>query len=293
MARKEVTAFDRLPGLRWMENGQCALSGAFLDLDGRLDDLFLAWAARSGAVEHRFPILIAADELAKIGYFASFPQLVTFPVTLAADDENLQAFAEANIGAREDGIRLAATAPIRDVLAPAACYPIYIQFQGQRLAAPQYLTVRSTCFRRETYYAPLERQWSFSMREIVCLGTADEVREFLAGYRERIGEFFRRAGLAVAWKDATDPFFRPDRSAKHLMQVLDPVKQEIVFEDRLAIGSINFHQDAFGRAFALERNGEPAYSGCVAFGIERWMRAWIATFGPDPRGWADPRCWQD
>src|SRR5438874_9913215 len=35
-----------------------------------------------------------------------------------------------------------------------------------------YVTTRAACFRRESYYRPLQRQWSFSMREIVCLGTA-------------------------------------------------------------------------------------------------------------------------
>ncbi len=270
-----------------MENGQSALTGKLLALENKLEDLFRSWAAAWGASEYRFPTFIPAAELAKVDYFRSFPHLVTFPVALDPDEENLRRFCSQEALNDPGEICLTSTAPIRDVLTPAACYHFYVHFQGETLDGPRYVTTRGTCFRREAYYAPLQRQWCFSMREIVCIGTAEEVREFLQRTQDHVDGFFRQIGLPIEWQPATDPFFNPSRSPKYLMQKLEPVKTEMVFQDRLAIGSVNFHQDHFGEAFHIRRDGKEAFSGCVAFGLERWLYAWLRHFGADPGGWPE------
>jgi seryl-tRNA synthetase len=274
-----------LPGYGWMENGQSTFSGKLLELYRRLDKLFLSWAAACGAAEYRYPTFIPARELAKIDYFRSFPHLVTFPVVLDVSEENLKRFTEGEPLDSNGEINLTRTAPIRDVLTPAACYHFYIHFQGERLEAPRYVTTRATCFRREAYYSPLERQWSFSMREIVCIGSAEEVKLFLKQYQERVDDFLKKIGLPVEWKQATDPFFNPSRNPKYLLQKLDPAKTEMVYRTGLAIGSINFHRNYFGEAFQISREGKEAFSGCVAFGVERWIYAFLNQFGADERDW--------
>ena len=277
--------FEHLPGHRWLENGQSALSGNLLELYRRLDTLFLSWAGECNAAEYRFPIFISARELARLDYFRSFPHLVTFPVVLDPGEENLKHFSEGEPLDADGSVRLTAAAPIRDVLTPAACYHFYVQFQGERLESPRYVTTRATCFRREAFYSPLERQWSFSMREIVCIGTADEVKQFLKRYQDRVDRFLTRIGLPVEWKDATDPFFNPSRNPKYVLQKLDPVKTEMVYQTGLAIGSINFHRNYFGEAFQISRDGKEAFSGCVAFGIERWIYAFLNRFGSVESHW--------
>lgn len=276
-----------LSGLAWHENGQSSLSGSLLGLEGALDRLFLSWAGAWSADEYRFPPFIAARELARLDYFHSFPHLVTFPTVLDADEENLGRFAAGDALADDGSVRLTATLPIRDVLTPAACYHFYAHFRGQAFDAPRYLTTRNACFRREASYAPLRRQWSFSMREIVCIGSAAEVETFLETTRERVAGFFRRIGLPIVWAHATDPFFNPTRNPKYVAQKLEPVKTEMVFGDDLAIGSVNFHRSYMGEAFSMRRDDEEAYSGCVAFGLERWLYAITSHFGPEPAGWPD------
>ncbi|MBW8886557.1 MAG: hypothetical protein JF616_02265 [Fibrobacteres bacterium] len=318
-----VPRFDpeKLPGLRWHPSGQTSLSGAPLRLFRRLDALFQAWAAECGAEAHRFPAFIAARDLARLDYFRSFPHLVTFPVTLDPDPSNLSAFAQGEPFRNDGSIRLAAAAPVREALTPAACYHFYALLQGSSLDAPLYLTTRAACFRRETHYLPLRRQWNFSMREIVCLGTADEVKDFLQRYREKLEAYFASIGLPIAWETATDPFFNPKANPKYLLQKLDPVKHEMVYRgptaatgiagsgpaaapghgaaasasgqsalsEPLAIGSINFHRNYFGEAFGIKRAGEDAYSGCVAFGLERWIYAFLEAFGSEPSRWPLPQ----
>lgn len=123
------------------------------------------------------------------------------------------------------------------------------------------------------------------MREIVCIGAADEVKQFLQRYQERIDRFFKQIGLSLEWKDATDPFFNPTRNPKYVLQKLDPVKTEMVYRNGLAIGSINFHRNYFGEAFQISREGKDAFSGCVAFGVERWIYAFLDQFGLNQSRW--------
>lgn len=280
-------ALEQTPSYRWHPNGQSAFGEDLLSLYRTLDGLFLRLAGLDGAKEYQFPAFISARELAKLDYFTSFPQLVTFPVCLDADEDNLKAFGDEQPLDSEGRVRLTATAPVREVLTPAACYHLYIHLQGQRLEGPRYLTTRNTCFRRETQYLPLQRQWSFSMREIVCLGSEPEVRGFLETSQARVTRIFAQIGLPIDWKPATDPFFRPQQSAKYLVQRLAPVKTEMVFQDRLAIGSVNLHRNYFGEAFDIRRGGEEAFSGCVAFGLERWMFAFLSHFGTSAGDWPD------
>jgi seryl-tRNA synthetase len=132
---------------------------------------------------------------------------------------------------------------------------------------------------------PLQRQWNFMMREIVCVGSMEEVQTFLKRLREKIEQFFASISLPVIWAEATDPFFNAASNPKYLSQILEPVKTEMLYQDQLAIGSINFHRNFFGESFQIQKNGTTAFSGCVAFGMERWMFAYLSSFGEDENSW--------
>lgn len=270
-------------GLGWQPSGQAVLSGALLELADRLDRCFVAMAGAWGAREFRFPAFVSAAELHRLDYFRSFPHLVTFPVCLDPDEPNLERFTGEPVTG--GAVALTAIEPVREVLTPAACYHIYIHEQGRVFERAQHYTTRNTCFRRERYYAPLRRQWGFTMREIVCVGTLDEVKQFLATCRGQVEALLAATGVPVAWTAATDPFFQPARSAQYLAQRVNPTKTEAVFGDDLAIASVNLHQDHFGHTFDLSRGGAPSFSGCVAFGIERWLHAIVATHGFNPARW--------
>ncbi len=280
-------AFDpaQHPELAWDPAGQAALSGDLLALLESLDAAFVGLAREWNASAHRFPAFLPARDLERVAYFRSFPQHATFPVHLEGSHENLREFADRDALGAGGELRLTRTSPVREVLTPAACYHFYPRLAGRELAAPAYLTTLATCFRRETEYRPLRRQWAFSMREIVCLGTSEEVEAFLARTRARVQALYERWRLPVTWKTATDPFFDPRRNPRHLAQRIEPVKHEMTYEDELAIGSVNLHRNYFGETFAITRAGQPACSGCVAFGLERWLWAVLRQFGPRPQDW--------
>jgi hypothetical protein len=281
-------AAELLPaGLGWHVNGQAVLSGPLLRLASDCDAAFTGLGAIWDAEPEEHPPLIDLARLQAIDYLASFPHLATFPVCLDPDEMNLQEFTSRDPVDSGGAVRLSRMAPIRELLTPAACYHVYLYHQGASLGSARFITTRNTCFRREAYYQPLRRQWSFRMREIICLGTRAEVRAFLAHARAAVSLLLRELDLPVTWEVATDPFFEPARNAKYLAQRLRPTKHEALFGDGLAIASVNLHEDHFGAAFGITRDARPAVSGCVAFGIERWVFAITRRYGPDPKSWPD------
>ena len=74
------------------------------------------------------------------------------------------------------------------------------------------------------------------------------------------------------------------------LQRIKGLKHELVFRfpdgRPLAIASFNDHELFFGDAFKISlTDGSPAWSGCVAFGLERWLMAVLVTHGVEPSGW--------
>jgi hypothetical protein len=277
------TAFAAV-GLTWHPNGQCSLEGPLLALYERLDATFVGRiAAPWDATEERHPPFIAAAELDKLDFFRSFPHLATFPVWLKPGV--LETFGGDEISDGQGNLRLRATGPVRDALTPAACYHLYIRHQNTTLDGPRHLTTCNTCFRHEAYFRPLERHWSFTMREVVCLGSRDEVEFFLEHTRAQVDALLGELDLPVAWCAATDPFYRPRRSASYATQKRNPVKYEAVLDGRLPIASANLRQDHFGSAFHIRRGADDAYTGCIAFGVERWLLAILTRWGAEPSRW--------
>jgi seryl-tRNA synthetase len=274
-------------GLHWSESGQAGLSGPLLELADDCDHAFQILARRWRAREERHGSSLSAAELQRVGYLRSFPHQATFPIRLESDDENLAAFRDGQPVAASGEVVLTRTMPVSDVLTPAACYHLYLAHQNRSIDEPLYLTTRNTCFRTETHYVPLRRQWSFTMREIVCLGGPETVAAFLADARQAVDALLEAIDLPVSWPIATDPFFRPEQNPQYLMQRVAPTKNEASY-DTLAIASLNLHHDHFGDAFGIRIGDRPAHSGCLAFGIERWLFAIVDRHGTDPARWPSP-----
>lgn len=277
-------------GLIWREGGQVSLRGPLRELAERVDAALLALAESAwGAEPEWHPAAMTALRLQRVEYLHSFPQQATFPVRLEPDEANLDAFrAGPIVDAATGHLALTRLAPTAQVLTPAACHHLYTAHEDEQLSAPLYLTTRNTCFRQEERYVPLRRQWSFSMREIVCLGAPGEAAQFFEAGQRAVGRLLDELGLPFAWAGATDPFFRPADNPKYLMQRLSPVKFEAVYGGDLAIGSANLHYEHFGAAFGISRDGAAAHSACIAFGIERWLFAITDHYGTDPAQWPDP-----
>lgn len=258
-------------------DGRATLGPHTTALRQDLDRCFAAWGAGAGAAAATYPPVLRVEDLARLDYFVNFPHLASLVTGLdprAVADGSLRAAAPAAIAPD----RLAESG---HALPSAACYSAYLDLAGTVLTRPARITTSATCFRREEKFEGLRRLFGFTMREIVCVGPRDAVLDHLSAFKARITAFLADLALPVRVQAAADPFFDPD-GGRSLMAKLFPVKEEFVFGGSLAIASVNFHRNFFGERCEIRlEDGSHAFSGCVAFGLERWIAALAEHFDGD------------
>ena len=104
------------------------------------------------------------------------------------------------------------------------------------------------------------------------------------------GALLRSLGLDISLDIANDPFFGRSGRILASAQREQELKWELlapVADDSLtAIASSNYHQDHFGHTYGISTAaGEPAHTGCMAFGEERITLALFSAHGMDTREW--------
>jgi seryl-tRNA synthetase len=257
-----------------------------------LEAMFVGWAAERDAPAVLYPPLVRVADLRRVDYFVNFPHLGILASGLTPDAVTRHGQGPAG-GTPEAGGGDPGVVPAGDLAAAgyalpsATCYSVYFDLAGQVLPQTHRVTTVATCFRRESHYDQLRRLLGFTMREIVCVGEREAVLDHLAHYRRKVRDYLTALGLPVQVQTATDPFFDSSGS-RALTQALFPVKEEFVYDGSLAVASVNFHRNFFGeRCDIRTADGEPAFTGCVAFGIERWISALSTHFGGDLRAVID------
>jgi acyl carrier protein len=249
--------------IEWNAEGGVELRGSALALARHLDSVVAGWARELGAVEEVFSDAIALESLERAGFIEAFPQKL---VCLEEDDD----FARP----------------------PALCYHHYPHLASRVVDEPgSIVTVAGRCYRNEEDRAhPLERLREFTMREIVAVGSESFVETLRRDLIDRVSRWIAGLDLDGFIEVASDPFFTRATRGRKLMQQLQPLKYELRLasgEGRtIAAASFNHHREHFGKAFSIgQQNGNAAHSGCVAFGWERWVIAFVAQHGLDEDNW--------
>ncbi|MGW1782405.1 hypothetical protein ACWCQQ_25190 [Streptomyces sp. NPDC002143] len=244
--------------------------------------------------EYRYPTLISTDALATAGYFASFPQHLMFVTRLHNDIDVYQGFQKSYAETGLDSTVLAACRNVDYCLPPTMCYHTFHQYRGRTLDTDgvHVVTAKGKSFRFEAAYATtMERLWDFTIREIVFMGSREDVLASRELFMRKIFAFMEELGLSGFCEVGNDPFFGGgDTSARIWSQRLLELKYELrltVAPGRtIAVGSFNFHDDLFGHSFGIDHGTEGAVrSGCVGFGLERLVYAFLCQYGLDSDGW--------
>ena len=129
------------------------------------------------------------------------------------------------------------------------------------------------------------------MREYVCIGSPDDVAAFRDRWMERAEGLAGGLGLSFRVDHASDPFFGRVGQIKAVSQKQQSLKFELLVplrseEQPTACMSFNYHREHFGTTWGIEdANGEPAHTGCVAFGMDRLAVALFHTHGTDVACW--------
>ena len=170
---------------------------------------------------------------------------------------------------------------------PATCYHCYAKLAATSLRESVVWTCIARC-RRNEGEVESGRLQTFTMREIVFIGSAGWVRKQRQEWTDRILAFAQTLHLVVQLDAATDSFFAGGEArGRKLLQQIKGLKIELraqmdAKETPLAISSFNLHEKFFSRRFDFQlADGMEAHSGCVAFGLERWALALALTLGPD------------
>ena len=243
-------------------DGALRMHGSVAALRDFFDNTVCDWANELGASAISYPDEIALETLERAGYVSAFPDKL-----VRTDD-----------AARS----------------PAVCYHHYPTLTASTVAeSGAIITAMGRCYRNEfdsSAAHAVERLREFTMREIIVVGSPQLVESVRAGLMGRVEQWLKDLALDGAIETATDPFFTDAARGRLLMQQLLPLKYELrlrVARDRtVAAASFNNHHDHFGKAFGIQlSSGEIANSGCVAFGWERWVIAFVNQHGPDERNW--------
>ncbi|MCZ7417806.1 hypothetical protein [Streptomyces sp. WMMC897] len=256
-----------------------------------LERLLGQTAARLGADEYTVPALLPWSTLEKAGYTGNFPQHITAAGVVRPDLDALDRFGTAtDLPGRAAELEFGPVA-----LAPAVCMGLFERFQGARLEEPLTVTATGQCSRYEgkaVADTSPTRRWSFSMREIVYIGDRPSARAFHAQTLDELIALAEGLGLPCKVQPASDPFFTKARPQMAQYQAAMDVKYELVGRmagdgSGVAISSLNYHNQHFGKGFDIAFGGQPGFSVCWAFGLERWAE-WLGGYlGDDPSDWPD------
>jgi seryl-tRNA synthetase len=270
-------------------HGLYARGGAFERVRLGFDALVTRTAAPESPEPLYFPPLLPRVQLETSGYLGSFPHLAGTVWGFDGDE-----------GAAAEQLELASRhedwSPFQQmsdmVLSPAACYPMYPAMAARGPLPEGGVTLDtgdSYVFRREPSSDPARMQ-IFHMREIVRVADRDTVLAWRGEWRARAEELLRSLGLELELDIANDPFFgrvgrllaAQQRDQELKWELLAPVAGD----KPTAIASSNYHQDHFGTTYDLATSsGEPAHTGCMAFGEERVTLALFSEHGLDTESW--------
>lgn len=132
------------------------------------------------------------------------------------------------------------------------------------------------------------------MREYVRIGTPEQIVAFRESWIETATAMADELGLPYTVETASDPFFGRLGQIMAFSQLEQALKFELLIPLRGAAAgtacmSFNYHREHFGTTWGLNlEDGEPAHTGCVAFGMDRLAVALFATHGERIDAWPAP-----
>ncbi len=253
-------------------------------------DALISRAAEADAPETlRFPPVIPRHQLEDVGYLKSFPHLAG--AIFAFEGGEREAGEQYDRASRhEDWSEFQAQSDL--VLVPAACYPVYPAIARRGPLPPGGATVDAGgayVFRREPSGDPARMQM-FHQREMVRIGTAEEVGTWRDAWRDRSIELLTGLGLDARFDVASDPFFGRSGRMLAASQREQALKFEVLVpiagEEPTAVASFNYHGDHFAQTFGIALDdGGVAHTSCLGFGLERITLALFRRHGLDPAAW--------
>lgn len=277
-----------------VSDGLFAYSGDFLRVIKGIDNYWFNISVKHEAIEEEYPPLWPVELYKDINYFKEFPHEVILAFGVNKEYESLNSFSEAY--KKENDYT---TIPPNDLfdnskfgLQSAVCDTCYFLKKNHRSVDSQFYTTKNKVFRNEvSEIDALDRLTAFTVRDIMFVGEQSFVLSARDKMLEEAISFVDKLQLDCRIASANDPFFVNDSIVKNVFQNSSDLKFEILgkvnfLEKEIAVGSINLHQDFFGKSFNSNiENGTLMQSGCIGIGFERLAFVLFSQFGTDVSKW--------
>lgn len=287
---KENLITEKSHSMFTFENGLIGLNSITVFLFDFFDKQFEQIALLLGAERRIYPTLIPIMEFQKTGYLKTSPQYAIFCSDAKEQVDVLENLDE-NVASQKLDESNSLCTP-QYVLSPAACLHVYIEYKNQEIEGTKVITFVQNVFRNEGKkgFKDLGRLRDYHVREIVFIGKHSFIVEKRKKALELTLNLAEKLGMKLKSEVACDPFILPRLQKYKKIQKAEKSKIEVqlsVGEDKSISGSsYNLHGTAFTYPFKISiQGGELAETGCVGFGIERWIVAFIKQFGEEPSRW--------
>ncbi|WP_135548514.1 hypothetical protein [Paenibacillus cymbidii] len=269
-------------------NGLIGLKGEALRLFDYFNERFRAFALEAEAVENQYPTLLPISVLDKTGYLRTSPQYSMYVCHPKEDVDDLLLTSKA---AGDKRIKEIIHEP-EHVLSPAACFHCYMDLEKTELARPSVFTFLQKVFRHEgrMNWRGFGRLCDYHVREIVFIGDDRFVRKKRSECIEKVKQLAEELSIASRLCVTSDPFVVPTMQKFKQIQMEEESKLELQLaygkEQFLATASFNLHGAAFTSPFQIQVKHIPhAVTGCIGFGLERWVLGFMAQHGTNPNDW--------
>ncbi|MGY1422615.1 hypothetical protein [Bacillus cereus] len=189
-------------------------------LDRRITEI----AMKYKAIPRQYKSTLDEEVMKKSGYDNNFPQNVNLIFNIPHDYNNIEGYRNS-----KDATNLVFS---RSFLQPCICYHCYEEWSKAKQIS-KIITARGNCYRHEVSWKLSKfRKNEFQMREIVFIGTQEEVLILRDRILEDVWLLFEKIGLFGKIVTANDPFFFNDNFKKGVYQKLTDSKYELLFQSR-------------------------------------------------------------
>lgn len=272
------------------EEGLYYLKGKAIFLFKYFEKRFSTLATEMGAIQKQYPVLLPVDDYLKTGYISRSPQ---YSIFCSNAHENMKLLEGLETAIKKGDVSSVLNNP-RFALSPSACFHVYMEYKNQVIDKNQTVSFTQNVFRNEgrLNYNEAGRLMDYHVKEIVFLGDEEYVNNSRKEALRKTKELLNEWGLCAYVQKASDPFVLPKMQKYKKIQLLDASKYEVRIwmgeDDYLAVASYNLHGTAFSYPFNIKMEcGESLVTGCVGFGLERWVISFLTQFGSNENNWPD------
>ncbi|QUL57062.1 hypothetical protein KDC22_11645 [Paenibacillus tritici] len=279
---------EHKPAAHRYVSGRVIFNSDAVKLFNFFDSAFKDIALELNAQERIYPTLLPISVLKKTNYLKTSPQYSMF---VCYSKEDFDVLNQLNESVNKGDVLESCNEP-QFSLSPAACFHTYEEYENKTLPRNQVLTFTQNVFRNEgrKSWEETGRLRDYKVREIVFIGDSQFVFECKSFLTQKTIEFVKKIGLRGYLCTSHDSFIIPNMQKYKKFQWMENTKQEIKLESgiekQIAVASFNFHSQGFTHPFNIKINNiDDPVSGCVGFGLERWVISFLHQFGHNPDLW--------